>query len=96
MTKVVKTCETCIKFCKPNPQPVFTFAEVEDFNQTVLINFTSYQPIYGRSNMVDDYFADEFNRYSVAVIVKSKAVCHKEFIKHWISISGAPKKDFQQ
>ena len=23
--KVVNTCETCIKFCKPNPRPVVAF-----------------------------------------------------------------------
>ena len=46
------------------------------------------------TNLWCTHFTDEFTRYSTVVIVRNKAVCHKAFIKHWISIFGATKKIF--
>ena len=40
------------------------------------------------------HFLDEFTWYCAAVIVRNKAVCHKVFIKDWISMFRAPKNIF--
>ena len=87
--KVVNTCETCITFCKSTPQLVAVSTKAEDFNETVSVDIHQLS-----TNLWYMHFVDECIRYSAAVIVRNKAVCNKAFVKNWISIFGAPKKDF--
>ena len=61
----------------------------EDFNQTAPVDLHQLS-----NNLWYTHFVNEFNRYSGAVIVRNKAVCHKAFIKHWILIFGALRKVF--
>ena len=88
---IVNTCETCIKHINKNPvpRPVVTFSRVTDFNETVSLDLHELQP-----NVWYLHVIDEFTRYSNAGIVRSKNVAVRCFLRHWISLFGAPHRVF--
>ena len=84
-----KTCETCIKFRKSVPQPIVAFANAEGFNQTVPVDLHELKP-----NLWYIHIIYEFTRYYKAVIITSKSMSTKAYLKNWIVILCAPKKTF--
>ena len=47
-----------------------------------------------QSNIWYMHIIDEFTRLSNAVIIRSKTVAVKTFLKHWMSLFGVPRKIF--
>ena len=84
-----KTYETCIKIRKPVPQPIVAFAKAEGFNQTVPVDLHELKP-----NLWYIHIIYEFTRYYKAVIITSKSMSTKAYLKNWIAILCAPKKTF--
>ena len=52
--KVVNTCETCIKYCKPNPCPVVAFTKAEDLNQTGSVDLHHLSTNFWYMHLVDE------------------------------------------
>ena len=87
--ETVTKCQTCVKFKKPQPQPVVGLAKSDMFNGTVSIDL--YQL---KSNLWFMHMNDEFTHYSSAAIISSKTSTAKVFMKYWTAYFGLPKTIF--
>ena len=74
---------------KPSPRPIVGYAKATTFNETVSMDLHEIQ-----SNVWYMHIIDEFSRLSNAVIIRSKAVTAKTFLKNWVSLFGVPRKIF--
>ena len=64
-------------------------AKATEFNQTTSVNLHYFEPNTWYLNM-----ADEFGRFSNAIIIRKKDDSINMFMKYWISIFGAPNWSF--
>ena len=64
-------------------------AKATEFNQTISVDLHYLEPNTWYLHMIDG-----FSRFSNAVIIKNKDDSMNMFIKHWISIFGAPNYIF--
>ena len=84
---VMSKCDICIKYRKPLPHPVVGYVKATTFNETISVDLHEIQ-----SNIWYMHIIDEFTRLSNAVIIRSKTVAVKTFLKHWVSLFGVPRK----
>ena len=88
---VMSKCNICIKYKKSSPPPVVGLAKASTFNETISIDLHEIQ-----LNIWYMHITDEFTRLSNAVIIRSKTVAVKTFLKHWVSLFGIPRNLFFQ
>lgn len=69
--KVANTCEVYINVSKHNPLSVVALTKTEDFNQIISIDLHKLS-----TSLCYMHFLAEFTRYSAAVFVINKVVCH--------------------
>ena len=79
------------KYQKSSPPPVIGLAKASTFNETISIDLHEIQ-----LNIWYMHIIDEFTRLSNAVIIRSKTVAVKTFLKHWVSLFGIPRNLFFQ
>ncbi len=86
---IVEECETCNKYRKQPPKPAVGLPKATDFNETVAVDLHQLE-----KNLWYLHIIDEFTRFSAGAILTSKRSADfvQKFIKHWISIHGAPRK----
>ena len=86
---VVSRCENCKQFRKLTPYPVLGLAKATEFNQAISVDLHYLGPNTWYLRMID-----KFSRFSNAVIIRKKDDSVNMFMKHWISIFGAPNYIF--
>jgi hypothetical protein len=89
LQEVVDGCDTCQMFKKSPARPVVGLPRASDFNETVAVDLHQLG-----SNIWFLHIIDEFSRLSNACIVYNKEpeTFIEMFIKHWVSVYGAPKR----
>ena len=83
---VDKECKVCLKYKKPKLRPVVGFSLSKDFNDVIAADLKTI------SGNIILHMIDHATRFSAATVMKSKKKeeITEGFIKHWISIFGAP------
>ena len=91
LQKVTDSCDTCQKFKRAIPKPVVGFPHAWDYNESVAVDLHQLGISLWYLHIID-----EFTRFSAGCITHTKQSSQfvKNFIKHWISIHGAPKRLF--
>ena len=91
LDQIVEKCDVCVKHKKPTPRPTVGFPLASDHNQTVAVDLHELEP-----NLWYLHIMDEFSRFSAGCITNTKKSSKfvENFIKHWISIHGAPQRLF--
>ncbi|XP_064622512.1 uncharacterized protein LOC135484764 [Lineus longissimus] len=91
LEEVVNECEICSKFKRSPPRPAVRLPLATELNETVAADLHVLENSVWLLHIID-----HFTRYSAGAIIRSKtgSVFVDKFLKHWISIFGAPKKFF--
>ena len=81
-------CDVCLKHKKLTPRPTVGFPFANDHNQTVAVDLLELEP-----NLWYLHIMDAFFRFSAGCITNTKKSSKfvENFIKHLISIHGAPQ-----
>ena len=89
LTEIVERCEVCERYRKQPQKPAVGFPKATDFNETVAVDLHELG-----KNLWYLHIIDEFTRFSAGAIMTCKrpSVFVQNFIQHWISIHGAPRK----
>ena len=89
--KVVSHHQMCQQYKKPVPRSMVGFPKANYFNETVTMDLHQLGP-----NLWYLHLIDEFSRFSIDVIIKSKStdIITKMFLKYWISLFGTPNTVF--
>ena len=88
---IIENCDTCKRHGRPSARPIVGLSWANDHNQTVAVDLHQLGP-----NLWYLHIIDEFSRFSAGCITNSKKSSKfvQNFIKHWISIHGAPQRLF--
>ena len=92
LVNVIANCDVCRKLKRTPPKPAVGLPLATEFNETVAVDLHELE----KSKTWYLHIIDEFTRFSSGAIIHSKkpAVFIQNFIEHWISIYGAPRKLF--
>lgn len=91
LEQVTNSCDICQRHKRANPKPIVGLPQASDYNQTVAVDLHQLE-----ANVWYLHIIDEFTRFSAGCITRTKQTSQfvKNFIKHWISIHGAPQRLF--
>ena len=87
LDQIVEKYDVCLKHKIPTPRPTVGFPLGNDHNQTIAVDLHELEP-----NLWYLHIVDEFYRFSAGCTTNTKKSSKfvENFIKHWISIHGAP------
>ena len=91
LKKVISNCDVCKRYARTPPIPKICLPRATTFNESVAVDLHEFKNGFYMLHMID-----EFSRFSVAVLMRSKKTQEfvDKFIKSWIHYFGYPKRLF--